>query len=180
MNYMEIKDCDIANGPGVRVSLFVAGCDKHCHGCFNPETWDDHAGYQYTQSIQNDLLEQLDRTYIKGLTLIGGEPIQQNKIPILLELCRKVNARFNSDTKTKDIWCYTGNTWEGLLDLLPKVPELEDFLREIDVLVDGPFEQDLADLSIKFRGSRNQRIILPNESLDSEHIILWEDSLKNP
>lgn len=165
MNFIKIKDCDIANGKGVRVSLFIAGCDKHCPGCFNPETWTTTAGELYTPHIQTKILDLLGRPYIKGLTLIGGEPLQPNNIQTLIRLCDDINTKFNSGTKTKDIWCYTGHTWENLMRYVEAQPELRKLLSQLDVVVDGPFIQDLADPALAFRGSSNQRIINPKESL---------------
>lgn len=173
MNFIKIKDCDIANGKGVRISLFVAGCDKHCPGCFNPETWATTAGEPYTKHTQEKILELLDRPYIRGITLIGGEPLQPDNIQTLIDLIDAINTKFNSGTKTKDIWCYTGHTWESLMRYVEEQPKLLTLLNEIDVLVDGPFIQELADPALPFRGSSNQRIIDPKDSLELGVISLY-------
>lgn len=161
MNYSGIIGCDIANGEGVRVSLFVSGCTHHCKGCFNRDTWDFAAGRPFTAKTEDFLLAELDPPWIAGLTLLGGDPMEPANQRALVPFLRRFRARFG-DTKT--IWCYTGCVLEQ--DLLPEAEpsrwrtEVTDkFLALVDVLVDGPFIEALKDPSLKFRGSANQRIL---------------------
>lgn len=170
MNYGSIKKCDIANGLGVRVSLFVSGCTHHCLGCFNTETWDFNYGKQYTAETQKEIIEALKKDYISGLTLIGGEPFELSNQEVLVELVREVKATFPN----KNIWCYTGYNYEN--DLLKPSRACGKFTDEllsyIDVLVDGPFDINKKNINLKFRGSENQRIILVQESLKNKKTIL--------
>ncbi len=170
MNYGSIKKCDIANGLGVRVSLFVSGCTHHCQGCFNPETWDFNYGKKYTFETQKEIIEALKKDYISGLTLIGGEPFELSNQEVLVDLVRKVKATLPN----KNIWCYTGYNYEN--DLLKPGRAYCQFTNEllsyIDVLVDGPFEINKKNINLKFRGSENQRIILVQESLKNKKTIL--------
>lgn len=156
MNYCRINPCDIANGPGVRVSLFVSGCRRHCPGCFNPATWDFEAGEPFTKEVQERVLTLLAPDHIAGLTLLGGEPFEPENQAALLPLARSVKLRF----PTKGIWAYTGFTLEELLHGgSAKTDATAELLSQIDVLVDGPFVQELRDISLVFRGSSNQRLI---------------------
>ena len=157
MYYGEIKNCDIANGPGVRVSLFVSGCTHRCRGCFNPETWDFKNGQPFTEETENELLDLLAPDYIEGLTLLGGEPMEPENQRALLPFLRRVRAAYPH----KSIWCYTGYTYERDL-LAPSRARCEatgEMLSLIDILVDGEFVESEKDISLAFRGSRNQRII---------------------
>ena len=173
MNYAEIKKCDIANGPGVRVSLFVSGCTHHCEGCFNEMTWDFNYGSSFDEGVQERLLEYLEPDYIAGLTLLGGEPLEYANLQALMPFVRKVKKKYPK----KDIWCYTGYRFEE--DILDKLCELWDgmysFLTYIDVIVDGEFILAQKDISLQFRGSANQRIILVQESLRSGETVLWTE-----
>lgn len=157
MYYGEIKKCDIANGEGVRVSLFVSGCTHHCKGCFNPETWDFNYGKEFDEDAENEIFEELELSYINGLTLLGGEPMEPKNQEALLPFIRKVHERY----PRKDIWCYTGYISDK--DLTPGgrayTKDTEELLSYIDVLVDGPFVEELKDITLTFRGSSNQRII---------------------
>lgn len=158
MNYGEIKQYDIANGEGVRVSLFVSGCTHHCKGCFNPETWDFHYGRPFTKEVREMLLKSLEPEYIAGLTLLGGEPFEIENQKVLLPFLREVKKRYPK----KNIWCYTGYTLE--CDLLSeqgcaRCECTDEMLQMIDVLVDGEFVEEKKDISLAFRGSANQRII---------------------
>lgn len=156
MNYCKINSCDIANGPGVRVSLFVAGCNRHCPGCFNPETWSFTAGKPFTPAVQERLLAFLVPDYIAGLSILGGEPFEPSNQAALIPLVREVRRRFPG----KSVWAYTGFV---LPDLLPggqaHGPACDELLACIDVLVGGPFIQEKKDISLVFRGSSNQRVI---------------------
>lgn len=157
MNYGTIKSCDIANGPGVRISLFVSGCRHHCKGCFNPETWSFDYGEPYTRETENQILEALRPSYIQGFSLLGGEPFEPENQRVLSGLLQKIRQLFPE----KDIWCYTGYLYDR--DLIPggKVftEDTEKMLSCIDVLVDGEFIEAQKDISLQFRGSRNQRIL---------------------
>lgn len=172
MNYATIKYHDVANGPGVRVSLFVSGCRRHCPGCFNQETWDFNFGEEFTVETENSILEALNHSYIKGLSLLGGEPLEIENQRGLIPLLRKVKARFPE----KDIWCYSGSHFENeiLGKLLPNHPETKDFLSYIDVLVDGSFVEAEKSPKLRFRGSANQRIIKVQESLKTGETVLWD------
>ncbi len=160
MNYSGIIGSDIANGEGVRVSLFVSGCTHHCKGCFNESTWDFAAGEPFTAKTEDFLLEQLDHPWIAGLTLLGGEPMEPANQRALVPFLRRFRAKFG-DTKT--IWCYTGCVLEK--DLQTTAPSrwrtevTDEFISYIDVLVDGPFVESLKDISLPFRGSSNQRLL---------------------
>ena len=161
MNYGEIKKYDIADGPGVRVTLFVSGCRHHCKGCFNAETWDFHYGNLYTEKTEKEILDALNHPYIAGLTLLGGEPFEPENQRELVKLLKKVREMYPK----KNIWCYTGYTYDK--DLLEggKVytPFTEEMLSYIDTLVDGQFIESQKDITLKFRGSANQRILDLNE-----------------
>lgn len=171
MNYSEIKSCDIANGPGVRVTLFVSGCTHHCEGCFNEMTWDFDYGNPFDGQVQERILSELAPDYIAGLTLLGGEPLEYVNWMGLLPFLKKVRTRYPS----KDIWCYTGYRFEeDVLDRFCKQwEEMRDFLSCIDVLVDGEFIMEQKDISLQFRGSGNQRIILVQESVREGKTVLW-------
>lgn len=158
MNYAEIKYYDIANGLGVRTSLFVSGCTHRCKGCFNQIAWDFQYGNEFTEETMEKILDSCKPGYIKGLSLLGGEPLEPENQEGLLPLVREFKKRFPQ----KDIWCYTGYTYEtDLLD--PKgrahCQATDELLTCIDVLVDGEFIQEEADITLKFRGSRNQRVM---------------------
>ena len=171
MNYATIKKHDIANGTGIRVSLFVSGCTHHCKGCFNPETWDFNYGSEYTEATQNEILQALAPSYIKGLTLLGGEPFEPQNQPTLLKLCKKVKEQYPNKT----IWCYTGYNYE--MDILAGRlgdHEITDaMIHLIDVLVDGPYVEELRNIRLKFRGSENQRVIDVKKSLRNKECILY-------
>lgn len=172
MNYANIKKCDIANGLGIRVSLFVSGCSHHCQGCFNEEAWDFEFGKPFTLETVNELFEALDQPYVAGLTLLGGEPMEIVNQRALLPFLQKYHERY----KDKNIWCYTGY----LLDDLKKggrayCEVTDELLSYIDVLVDGPFVMSLKNITLKFRGSENQRVIDLKETLKSGHIVLFDD-----
>lgn len=172
MNYAEIKNCDIANGPGVRVTLFVSGCTHHCEGCFNEETWDFQYGKPFTEETIGRILEMLAPDYIAGLTLLGGEPLELVNREGLLPLLRAVKKKYPG----KNIWCYTGYLFEK--DLLEKFcvqwEKMGEFLSYLDVVVDGKFIMARKNISLRFRGSDNQRIIDVQESLKQERVVLWD------
>ena len=171
MNYAEIKPTDIANGEGVRVSLFVSGCTRHCKGCFNAIAWDFSYGQAFTEQTQQKLLEALAPDYIAGLSLLGGDPMEPGNQRALLPFVKKVKARFPH----KNIWCYTGFHYEnGLLAEEEKNCEAtKELLSLIDILVDGPFEEDLKDIRLKFRGSSNQRVLDLNQTRKEGKPVLY-------
>ena len=162
MNYGSLYTASVADGIGLRTVLFVSGCHHHCKGCFNPQTWDPEYGRPYTKEVEDYLIEKTGKPYISGITLLGGEPFFPCNIPVLTGLCRRIRK----ELPDKNIWCYTGAEYE---DLLPggkeHTPEAEDLLRLIDVLVAGPFVLKERDVTIAFRGSRNQRIVDVQQSL---------------
>ena len=170
MNYGEIKNYDIANGEGVRVSLFVSGCTHHCKNCFNPETWNFEYGKPFTKETENYIIECLSPSYIDGLSLLGGEPFEPDNQKVLLPFLRRVK----NDLPNKTIWCYTGYLFdkELLSESRARCEFTDEMLSLIDVLVDGEFIQDLYDISLAFRGSSNQRIIDVQKSLESGEIKL--------
>lgn len=170
MNYGEIKKCDIANGEGVRVSLFVSGCTHHCKGCFNPQTWDFNFGEPFTEEVESTLLEDLAPSYIKGLTLLGGEPMEPENQRALVPFLRKVKERFPGKT----IWCYSGYTLDKDLVEGGKAwcEVTAEMLSLMDVLVDGEFVEALKDIRLVFKGSSNQRIINLKETLDKGELVL--------
>jgi len=157
MNYANIKSFDIADGPGVRVSLFVSGCTHHCKGCFNPETWDFQYGKPFTAEVQQQIIQQLSPSYISGLTLLGGEPMEPGNQQVLAGFLAAVRAQYPD----KNIWCYTGYTWPDDFQEGGKAhcEATKAMLSQIDTLVDGEFKEELKDITLQFRGSRNQRII---------------------
>ncbi len=170
MNYATIKNCDIANGPGVRVSLFVSGCTHRCPGCFNQVAWDFDYGQPFTRETIDSILDMLAPAYIRGLTLLGGEPFEpQNQGPIV-ELLRQVKARYPE----KSIWAFSGYLFEK--DILSgKLGDIREYLSYLDVLVDGPFVEEKKNLSLRFRGSENQRLIDVPASLRTGETVLWQD-----
>ena len=172
MNYAEIKYCDVANGPGVRTSLFVSGCSHHCPGCFNEIAWDFNYGKPFTQDTIDSIIESLKPDYIQGLTLLGGEPFEYSNQKGLLPLVRQVRKVLPQ----KDIWCFTGFLFDKdiIENMCNKWKETNELLSYIDVLVDGRFVEELKNLNLKFKGSENQRTILVNESLKSGNVILYD------
>lgn len=157
MNYAGIKYCDVANGPGCRTVLFVSGCRNACPGCFQPHTWDFAYGEPFDERVKSEVLDSLAPDYVRGLTLLGGEPFEEENQRALLPFVRRVRARFPG----KDIWAFTGYVYDR--DLVSggrkHIPETDELLAMIDVLVDGPFVEAQRDLTLKFRGSRNQRLL---------------------
>ncbi len=173
MNYATIKPRDIANGPGVRVSLFVSGCTHRCPGCFNSEAWDFDYGQPFTQATIDEILELLSPAFVKGLTLLGGEPFEpQNQGPIV-ELLRQIKAKYPE----KSIWAFSGYLFDrDILSGRLGDPEItREYVSYLDVLVDGPFIQARKNLTLRFRGSENQRLIDVPASLESGTVVLWED-----
>lgn len=172
MNYADIKEFDVANGTGIRVSLFVSGCNHHCKGCFNEVAWDFNYGKTFTKADADRILESLKPDYIQGLSLLGGEPLEYSNQQGLLPLLR----RFVKLYPNKNIWCYTGFEFEKDIknNMMLKWEETRELISYIDILVDGKFDEDLKDLGLRFRGSSNQRIIDVKESLKEGKTILWD------
>lgn len=161
MNYGKINYTDIANGPGVRVSLFVSGCRNKCEGCFNRESWDFNFGKKFTLSTLTDLLLALDKPYISGLTILGGDPLEPENLPTVTSICRTIKTINDS----KNIWIYTGYLYEDFQNL-----ELFDY---VDVVVDGKFIESEKDISLQFRGSKNQKIVDVKRSKMENEVKLW-------
>lgn len=171
MNYCNIKRRDIANGIGVRVTLFVSGCTHHCKGCFQPETWDFAYGQLFDEAAQTIIFDELAQPFVNGLTLLGGEPFEPDNQRGLLPFLRTVKERFPSKT----VWAYSGYTWEELTGPSRARCEVTDELLElVDVLVDGEFVEALKDISLRFRGSANQRILDVPKSRIFRFPVLWE------
>ena len=172
MYYADIKKADVANGIGVRISLFVSGCTHHCKGCFNEEAWDFHYGNEFTEKEIEKIIDLMDHSYIAGLTLLGGEPLEHVNQQGILPLLRKVKEKFPD----KNIWCYSGYNFED--DIMGKMykewKETPELLSYLDVLVDGEFEEDKKDIKLRFRGSSNQRIIDVKKSLKENKTVLFD------
>lgn len=173
MNYANIKDFDIANGPGIRISLFVSGCTHHCKGCFNKEAWDFDYGQPFTQETIEQIIQMLKPAYVKGLTLLGGEPFEPQNQGAIVELLRRVKAEYPQ----KSIWAFSGYLFDKdiLSGRLGDWEITKEYLSYLDVLVDGPFIEDKKDLMLRFRGSSNQRLIDVPKSLACGSVVEWED-----
>ena len=170
MNYATIKNCDIANGPGVRVSLFVSGCTHRCPGCFNSVAWDFHYGEAFTEETIETIVNMLRPAHIRGLTLLGGEPFEPQNQGAIVELLRRVKQ----ELPDKSIWAFSGYLFDR--DILSgRLGDTSEYLSYLDVLVDGPFIEAKKNLSLRFRGSENQRLIDVKASLASGEVVLWED-----
>ena len=172
MNYGEIKNCDIANGEGVRVSLFVSGCTHHCKNCFNAQTWDFSFGSPFTKETEDSILDLLAPGYINGLSLLGGEPFEPDNQRALLPFLKRVRAAYPDKT----IWCYSGYTLESdlLSESRARCEVTDEMLSCIDVLVDGEFIEEQRNISLAFRGSENQRVINVPKTLASGSLV-WYD-----
>ncbi|MDE6441852.1 MAG: anaerobic ribonucleoside-triphosphate reductase activating protein [Clostridia bacterium] len=173
MNYATIKWYDISNGPGVRVSLYVSGCRNHCKNCFNPETWDFAYGEPFTRDIENKIIKAMIPDYIKGFTLLGGDPFEPENAEVIAPFLERLREQFPQ----KSFWCFTGYDYEA--DLLTgkkgNIDTVMRILKCLDVLVDGRFVEELKDLNLLFRGSSNQRIILVQPSLEKDDVVLWDE-----
>ena len=209
MRYASIRELDISNGEGVGVSLFVQGCHFHCKNCFNYKTWDFNGGYEWTQKTKDDFLKLIDRPYIKRVSILGGEPLADENLDMVLDLVSEINKRYSSTQDVvqnkntnhnilniepneirvsfpkKDIWIYSGFTWEEVMnpiiisDFNPLRDELINKRREIvkmcDVLVDGRYVDSQRDVTLKYRGSSNQRVIDVKKSLEMDDVVLYCD-----
>ena len=173
MFYGEIKNCDIANGTGVRVTLFVSGCTNGCKGCFQPETWAFDYGKPFTPETEAELLRLLAPDYVNGLTLLGGDPFEPDNQRALTPFVRRAREAY----PRKTVWAFTGYVYETLLEdgSRPRCEVTDELLSLVDVLVDGPFVERLHDVSLRFRGSSNQRIIDLNETRRLGSVVLWSD-----
>ena len=173
MNYADIKQYDVANGPGVRISLFVSGCTHRCPNCFNEVAWDFDYGQPFTQETVDSILQMLKPAYVKGITLLGGEPFEPQNQPALVDMLRQSKANYPQ----KSVWAFSGYLFDR--DIQPGNlgdPAItREFLSYVDVLVDGKFEEDKKDLTLRFRGSSNQRIIDVPASLAAGEVVLWQD-----
>ncbi|MZL32261.1 anaerobic ribonucleoside-triphosphate reductase activating protein [Blautia wexlerae] len=170
MNYHDIKHDDMNNGPGLRVTLFVSGCDHYCNGCQNPETWDTKSGIPFDDTAIEEIFEQLNNDYISGITFSGGDPLNANNRVEVCSLIHQIRLKYG---KSKSIWIYTGYTWEEIVNTLTPV------LLGVDVLIDGMFDKDLADVNYHWAGSTNQRVIDVQRSLEEKKVILYKDNIGN-
>ena len=174
MNYADIKKIDVANGEGVRVSLFVSGCNHHCKNCFNREAWDFNYGNDFTEKEEKEIIDDLKPEYITGLSLLGGEPFEKTNQEGLVPLIKKVKETYPD----KKIWCYTGFTFDKQI-LGQMIGEehretTKEMLDNIDYIVDGKFVEELKDPKLRFRGSSNQRIIDVKKSLQQNEVVIWD------
>lgn len=172
MNYANIKTFDIANGPGVRISLFVSGCRHGCKGCFNKEAQSFKYGKIFNKNVEDNIIKQLNSPLIDGLSLLGGEPLEPENQKALLPFIQRVKK----ESPSTNIWLWTGFTFEDILnDSRANTPEIQTILETIDVLVDGPFIEEEKDITLRFRGSKNQRILDSKESIKHQYPITWHD-----
>lgn len=178
MHYGKIIYCDVANGIGCRTSLFVSGCRHHCKNCFNQITWNFNYGDPYTEDTKKHIIKSIDMPYIQGLTILGGEPLEPENQTAVLDLCKTIKERLPEKT----IWIYSGYTFEQITGTDDKfkhittpesITNCKEILNNIDVLVDGPFVQDLYDITLKYRGSSNQRIIDVKKTLTEHSVCLY-------
>ncbi len=172
MNYADIKQYDIANGPGIRISVFVSGCNHHCKDCFNEVAWDFNYGTPFTEATIETVIEYMKPSYIAGLTLLGGEPMEPANQKGLLPLVRKVKEVYPE----KNIWCFTGFLFDRDIveTMFDTIPETRELVSCFDVMVDGKFVAELKNVNLRFKGSSNQRTIMVQESLKRKEIVLWD------
>ena len=185
MRFASMRNLDISNGEGVGVSLFVQGCDRHCFNCFNPDTWDFNGGKEWTEKTKNKFLELIDRPYIKRVSFLGGECLADQNLDEVLKLVKQIRNSYPDKT----IWLYTGFEWNSLMSKIcqPTFPDKDferiieihkkrkEIISNVDVLVDGEYIDEQKDLSLKFRGSKNQRVIDVKQSLAQNKVILYCD-----
>lgn len=173
MHYGEIKNCDIANGEGVRVTLFVSGCTNHCENCFQPQTWDFEYGQPFTKETEDSIIKMLEPSYINGLTLLGGEPFEPENQRALVPFLQRVREVYQNKT----VWAFSGFRLDDELlkeGSYPRCEATDTMLSLVDVLVDGRYVERLHDISLRFRGSSNQRLIDMNETRKTGKIVLWD------
>lgn len=167
MRFNQIRECDIVNGKGIGVALFVQGCHFHCNNCFNPDTWDFNGGKEWTSDIKEKFLKLIDRPYIKRVSILGGEPLADENLGDIYDLIHEIRLSFDS---TKTIWLYSGYTWEQIQNDLKRM----QIVSQCDVMVDGRYIDELRDISLPFKGSSNQRLINVQESLKQNKIVLYD------
>lgn len=172
MNYADIKQYDVANGPGIRVSVFVSGCTHYCKGCFNEEAWDFNYGQPFTEETIETVLSYMEPSYVKGLTVLGGEPMEAQNQPAVLALLKKVKEAYPE----KSVWMFSGYDFEKdiLGRMWKELPETKEILSYLEVLVDGEYVEELKNLSLRFKGSSNQRTIRVQESLQFGSVVLYD------
>lgn len=180
MNYHKIEKTSVANGTGIRVVLWVSGCSLHCRGCHNPETWDINSGKLFDEKAKEELFDSVDKSYIQGITFSGGHPLEPQNVEDVYKLIVEIKNRFPD----KDIWLYTGCKWEHIFypvvtdDLNPSRDYFIDYRKKIvemcDVIVDGRYIDELRDITLKWNGSSNQRVIDVKKSLKESKVVLWE------
>ncbi|MBQ7356881.1 MAG: anaerobic ribonucleoside-triphosphate reductase activating protein [Clostridia bacterium] len=173
MNYCGLKKSDIANGEGIRTTIFVSGCRNRCPGCFQPETWDFNYGEPFDESVIGEIFKTMENPSVRGLTVLGGEPMEPENQEGLLPFLRKFKEKF----PRKNIWLYTGYLYEELIGLTPSAKRTEitdELLSLVDILVDGRFEKDKYRLGLRFRGSENQRIIDMNKTREAGEVVIWD------
>lgn len=178
MNYEKIDKCSVSNGLGVRTVLWVSGCDIHCRNCQNPQTWDFNSGIPFTEDTMQEILYELTKPYIKGLTLSGGHPLAPQNLTEVYKIVKRVKMVFPD----KDIWIYTGYTWEQIIEMDKSYEDYEvnspsplDVAKLCNVLVDGAYVDELRDISLAFKGSSNQRIIDVQKTLEKNEVVLWQE-----
>ena len=174
MYYGMIKKSDIANGEGIRTTLFVSGCRNRCKGCFQPQTWDFNYGEPFTQETANEIFNTFQNPFVRGLSVLGGEPMEPENQRDLLPFLREFKERFPQKT----IWLYTGNTYEELAGITvgsdKRLPITDEILALVDILVDGRYVEELKSIGLRFRGSSNQRVIDMNKTREAGSIVIWE------
>ena len=163
MNYATIKKQDMLNGDGIRVSFWVSGCELHCYNCQNPEAWDKNFGQPYTEEVEKELFEALKKDYISGITFLGGQPLENYNIETVTQISKKIKEQLPQKTQ----WLYTGYHWNDIKDL--------EIIKYLDVVIDGPYIEELRDISLKWRGSSNQRVIDVKKTLETGQVVLWCD-----
>lgn len=186
MRFASMRNLDISNGEGVGVSLFVQGCDRHCFNCFNPDTWDFNGGKEWTEETKNKFIKLIDRPYINRISVLGGEPLAEQNLDEVLSLIKEIRISFPEKT----IWLYTGFEWNQIMDIkviqpifsckdlenkIQNVLKRQEIIKQCDVLVDGEYIDEQKNLSLKFRGSKNQRVIDVKQSLAQNKIVLYCD-----
>lgn len=175
MNYIMIRTDDMLNGNGLRVVLFCTACDHYCRNCHNPETWQASNGTLFDDKAKKEILKELDKDYISGITLSGGDPLNINNLKDINELCKEIKTKYPN----KNIWLYTGYTWEEIINEINSWHQdeliLSQIIKNIDVLVDGKYKEDLADMNYPWAGSTNQRVIDVKKTLEQNNIVLWSE-----
>lgn len=175
MNYMMIRTDDMLNGNGLRVVLFCTACDHYCKNCHNPETWQASNGFLFDDKAKEEIFKELDKDYISGITLSGGDPLNINNLRDINELCKEIKLKYPD----KNIWLYTGYTWEEIINEINSWHQdeliLSQIIKNIDVLVDGKYKEELADVNYPWAGSTNQRVIDVKKSLEKNEVVLWSE-----